>query len=366
MSNTVNINPDDLLSQFGIDTSNSIRTDVNQRVGEIEVSTPYVEGQAEEVAPIALDDLEQQTIEQFQESLTRVDDFTNEAFHNGTGNGVLDAVIQDDIQDIHIDSLENPIEEDIQSSEELPDINLNTFTKDNIARFSGAEWFEEVQKASIVFAGIGGIGSNAIYNLARLNPNIISIYDDDIVEEVNMAGQMFSSNQIGLTKVDAIRRTIKDYSNYYSIHAHNSRIRANNWYDFSPIMMCGFDNMQAREDYYNIWKHGVLTNSYIAKKDCFFLDARMNAEIFQIFCFTGDDAAAMKKYEEECLFDDSQVEEAICSYKQTSFCATMIGSLITNLFVNFISNKDKPIMVRSLPFKIYYDAIAMYFKAETV
>ena len=44
--------------------------------------------------------------------------------------------------------------------------------------------------------------------------------------------------------------------------------------------------------------------------------------------------------------------------------ASMIASLITNLFVNFVSNLNNPTIERDLPFFTYYDAHFMYFKTE--
>lgn len=90
----------------------------------------------------------------------------------------------------------------------------------------------------------------------------------------------------------------------------------------------------------------------------------MAAEEFQVFAIQGDDIRAMKLYEEEWLFCDSEAEETLCSYKQTSFMANMIGSVMVNLFVNFVANECDPIFPRDVPFLTTYDASTMYFKVE--
>lgn len=74
----------------------------------------------------------------------------------------------------------------------------------------------------------------------------------------------------------------------------------------------------------------------------------------------------MKKYENEWLFDDTEAEETLCSYKQTSFCANMIASVMVNLFVNFIANQCEPLIERELPFYTSYDAERMHFKTEMI
>ena len=98
------------------------------------------------------------------------------------------------------------------------------------------------------------------------------------------------------------------------------------------------------------------------KSTCLYIDGRLAAEEFQIFCIKGDDDKAQKIYEEEWLFDDSQAEATICSYKQTTFCANMIASYMINCFVNFLSNQNERIIDRSVPFMIYFDAKQMIFK----
>ena len=59
---------------------------------------------------------------------------------------------------------------------------------DTTARFKTAYWFEEASKTNVLIAGLGGIGSNVAYNIGRIHPNSMALYDDDIIEEVNLSG----------------------------------------------------------------------------------------------------------------------------------------------------------------------------------
>ena len=70
----------------------------------------------------------------------------------------------------------------------------------------------------------------------------------------------------------------------------------------------------------------------------------------------------MDRYEKEFLFRDSEAEETLCSYKQTTFMANMIGSVMVNLFVNFCANECNPLIPRDLPFFTEYSADTMFFK----
>ncbi len=44
--------------------------------------------------------------------------------------------------------------------------------------------------------------------------------------------------------------------------------------------------------------------------------------------------------------------------------ANMIGSVMVNLFVNFVANECDPVFPRDVPFLTTYDASTMYFKVE--
>ena len=122
------------------------------------------------------------------------------------------------------------------------------------------------------------------------------------------------------------------------------------------IFIAGFDNMTARRDLYNIWKK--------TSEAQLFIDGRLNAEEYQVFCFTKKDVLLQERYEKEYLFSDEEADATVCSYKQTTYAASMIGAVIANLVANFCTNAGEPFIERNLPFMISYDASMMMFKTE--
>lgn len=231
-------------------------------------------------------------------------------------------------------------------------------SEDTTVRFSSAEWFTEVQNSNILLAGVGGIGSWLALLLSRMKPKGLYLMDNDAVELVNLSGQLYSTKDIGKSKVDAIANTIVDYSRFHNTMSINSLFTEES--EAYDIMLCGFDNMQARKIYFYKWLERVRKKPLNERKKCLFIDGRLNAEKFQVLSITGDNYYGMKKYIKEFLFDDSVVEEAICSLKQTSYCAAMIASFMCNVFVNFMCNSD----ARPVLFFQEYDAEMMYLKQE--
>lgn len=230
---------------------------------------------------------------------------------------------------------------------------------DETARFSGAEWFNKIQEKVIIVGGAGGISSNTIFQLARVHPKSIYIFDNDKVEEVNLAGQMFSIGDVDKYKVDAIANTVKQYSKYEDIFAMPELYTKDSF--TTDIMICGFDNMEARKVFFNNWKKHVEIQT--DKSKCLYIDARLSFDTLQIFNITGTDTYNQERYEREFLFNDDEADETVCSLKQTTFMACMIASFIVNNVVNFCANEITP-MIKMLPFFIEYDCNMMYLKEE--
>lgn len=231
---------------------------------------------------------------------------------------------------------------------------------ESTSRFSGAVWFNAIQQSVVTVAGLGGIGSYTLFCLSRMKPSNIFLYDDDIVEFGNLSGQLYSASMVGTHKVDAMAKLAIDFSDYFGVIAIPERLTPHT--EVSDILICGFDNMPSRRIAFAMWKAHVVKSEHPEK--CLFIDGRLSFEEFQVFCIQGNDRYNIKRYEKEFLFSDYEAESEICSMKQTTYCSNMIGSVIVNLFTNFIANSISPNIYRSLPFKTYYNAAIMHLITE--
>lgn len=243
--------------------------------------------------------------------------------------------------------------------DEIPKNSETLLISEETSRFNSAIWFDKTRKQDVTIAGLGGIGSYVVFMLSRLDVNTMTLYDPDIVERVNLSGQLYNSNQIGDYKVDAAANMIANYSNYYSFVAKHEKLDENSM--ISKVAICGFDNMKARKDAFRNWTNFVARLPEEERGECLFIDGRLAAEELQVFCIKGDDTDGERRYE-PYLFSDSQAAPTVCSYKQTTFMANMIGSIIVNLFINFVANQCNPLIDRDLPFYTEYNAETMYFK----
>ena len=242
--------------------------------------------------------------------------------------------------------------EDIAENPSLLDINSHS------ARFSTAMWADKMREMEVTLAGIGGIGSYVAFLLSRMQIQRLYMYDDDTVETVNMSGQLYNIRDVGRTKVDAMASTLQSFSMFSSVFALNRRFTAES--TPTDVMICGFDNMEARRVFFIAWRKHVSTMD--DKSKCLFIDGRLAAEAFQVFCIRGDDEYNLKRYE-HYLFTDADADNTVCSYKQTTYMANMIGSVMVNLFTNFVANSIVD-NIRSMPFFMEYDGELMTLKVK--
>lgn len=220
------------------------------------------------------------------------------------------------------------------------------------SRFRDASWFNKIDKLEtpIIIGGAGGIGSWLTLFLGRMltNTTTIFLYDFDTVEEVNMAGQLYSKYDIGNSKVSAIKNIVNNFSGFINIATQNAKYDSNSL--ASLIMFSAFDNMKARSDMFQNWKKEAINDP----DNAIFIDGRLLAEQLQVFYVTMKNA---DEYENKYLFLDAEVEDTNCSYKQTTHFAATIAAKMVQGFTNWIAGDTT-----ELPF--YYEEIGGLFYNE--
>jgi sulfur carrier protein ThiS adenylyltransferase len=93
------------------------------------------------------------------------------------------------------------------------------------------EKFEKIrmnlQKASVGIAGAGGLGSNIAVSLARAGIGRLVIVDFDKVEESNLNRQYYFLDQIGMDKVEALKKTLFSINKSLKVEVLNYRLMKN-------------------------------------------------------------------------------------------------------------------------------------------
>lgn len=206
-------------------------------------------------------------------------------------------------------------------------------------RFQDAFWFQ-IGPQDIIIGGTGGIGSWVSLFLGRIGHNLY-LFDNDTIDQSNMAGQFYTLKQVGKNKAEA---TAENIQNFCGIE---TEVEVFSLYDedspTSPIVMSCFDNMAARKLMFEKWA--------AEESREVFIDGRMLAETGMVFLVQ---KGQEDQYRAE-LFDDSEVEDAPCSFKATSHCGALIGSLMTSLLNNYLTNKQIGSEVAETPFRFDFE-----------
>lgn len=267
-------------------------------------------------------------------------------FDNVTANNTdfLEAVSS--MSTTELSHSENNNIEDVDEEYEVVEV------KDQYSRFKGADWFNIVQQQDIILAGLGGIGSYVSLFLSRLGPKNLYLFDDDLFEYHNMSGQFVSVSDLGTHKVSAAQKHAQNFSSFTPSIFPTKYIKGEAITE--KIMICGFDNMKARNDFYYSWKDSINPGK---EKEYLFIDGRLLAEEFQILVLTGDDIFYQEIYEKEYLFSDNEVTDVDCTLKQTSHMAGMIASYMVTYFINFCNNLSDSNFPRRLPFFTHYNSL---------
>lgn len=235
---------------------------------------------------------------------------------------------------------------------ELPVPPRNFLESDQSTRYKGADWFEKIRRQKSVVIGAGGIGSWVVYFLARASIGMITVYDGDTVDTVNLAGQLYRTKDLGHFKVDALREIVMEYAPtlqgcFYSDFYVNEPL--------DKITIAALDSMRARRLVFDNWVAQTKGLPKEEKSKWLFVDGRMSANSFQVFVFRASQEDKIKMYDKKCLFDDSLADATACSFKATSHIGGGIGSYIMSLVQEHLHLEDDGMFETNIKFFNEFD-----------
>lgn len=191
---------------------------------------------------------------------------------------------------------------------------INTRSQD-IADISGVKFH---------IVGCGAIGSSVAIQLVRLGAKSFVLYDFDKVEIPNIGVSQYNEQDVGLTKVGALKNHMKRINTMIEVEMIVSKFK---YYEGSKddILVLGLDSMSARMEIVKL----------LAKcpyKPSFVIDGRMGAEQYQQYIYNN---ITVNQYEKDWYSDDESDPEP-CTRKATSYCSNMSGSFISNSIKNIV------------------------------
>ena len=87
---------------------------------------------------------------------------------------------------------------------------------------------EKLSAGRVAIAGLGGLGSNVAYALARIGVGHLRLIDFDVVDITNLNRQQYFMEHLGMPKTDALESLLKKINPYLDIRTDCVRVTEDN------------------------------------------------------------------------------------------------------------------------------------------
>ena len=87
---------------------------------------------------------------------------------------------------------------------------------------------ERLERARVAIAGLGGLGSNVAFFLARIGVGHLHLIDFDRVDITNLNRQQYFMRHIGMYKTDALREELEQINPYLEIVTDRVKVSQEN------------------------------------------------------------------------------------------------------------------------------------------
>ena len=185
--------------------------------------------------------------------------------------------------------------------------------------------------ADISLVGCGGIGAATALVLGKMGVGSLTLFDDDVVNDINLATQLHRLSDTENYKVDAVWAMMREFCDDTHIDGECCRVEAGTQFDTS-IVISAVDSISARKDIWEAVKGSVVH---------WYLDARMASE--ELHVYTVDFETDTSWYEQMISNEsDENVVDEPCTSKATIYCSFLSAAIIGKTIKQIVSGVQPP------------------------
>lgn len=181
----------------------------------------------------------------------------------------------------------------------------------------------------ITVIGAGAIGSGTVVTLAKMGCSHITVWDSDILEDLNIPNQICKPSMVGKPKVEALAELVYELAEV-EIKQIFRRYAGQN---LEGVVVVTVDNMTCRQ---NVWKRTKLN-----RKIPLLIEARMGAEFARIYAIHPTNVDEVDFYHAN-LYGNEEAERLPCSARSIIYCPTVIAGFLALLIKQYATNHPSP------------------------
>jgi len=177
--------------------------------------------------------------------------------------------------------------------------------------------------------GVGATGSFDAMCLAKLGFSEIHIWDYDIVEVKNQAGQLYGLSDVEKPKVEACKDIVGRVGDIDLI-THNEKWDGQ---ELRGVVIAGLDSMDGRK--------AIFSACRMKMRIKLLLDHRIGGETIQILVVKPMSSDSCALYE-ETLFEDKDAAPLPCTQRSVIYQNFIVAGLSVNIIRNFLVGNPVP------------------------
>lgn len=189
---------------------------------------------------------------------------------------------------------------------------------------------EKLTDIGFTVIGAGAIGSFFTMTLAKMGATTIRVIDNDLVEEHNIANQIYPTNTIGHSKVSALKDMVKNLSGV-DIETTKDNWTPKTVLSTGNVVVSALDNMDTRKALWDSVKGSAR----------YFVDGRMGALAMRVYVVDLQNKDQMSFYEKS-LYSSAQAIQERCTFKSIIFTVQLVSGLMLNLLKKALNGEKRP------------------------
>jgi sulfur carrier protein ThiS adenylyltransferase len=205
--------------------------------------------------------------------------------------------------------------------------NLSTTLSDRDLRQRGLVPPLRLAGCHAIVLGVGAIGRQVALQLAALGISRMTLYDDDVVQAVNLAPQGYWPEDMQQPKVHATAELCRRIHPPLSVTAVPERFKRSTGRelpgDGEPVLFCCVDSIVTRR---MIWET-------VRSSVRFFVDGRMSAEVLRVLA-AGE--PALDEDYPRTLFTAEEAFVGACTARSTIYTASIASGMMVHQFAKWL------------------------------